>query len=281
MKRYLSNSSISLAARFKYIVCTVTASGQSSITRLSDSRKSAAVSPGSPAIKSALMLNALLGCGVLSSDEFKRFIVHCLRIYADSVNAVFLQHIKHFLAEGVGAPCLNGKFAGYLIEHTRYSRALKGTSAAQIHRGALEQFLREDLKTDINSLMPYMSYGAKKFAERCRRIFAVCHCFGRFLILAFYNRKSVFGAYFIGYGSDIFKRFFILMKFLSAFKTDTVYDDVIVQMIFFNVRSDDYFAPVKTFFCESDADFVYGFRCDFFFRTERLTVVIKVSAVCL
>lgn len=55
--------------------------------------------------------------------------------------------------------------AGYLIEHTRYSRALKGTSAAQIHRGALEQFLREDLKTDINSLMPYMSYGAKKFAE--------------------------------------------------------------------------------------------------------------------
>ena len=118
-------------------------------------------------------------------------------------------------------------------------------------------------------------------AESCRRIFAVRHCLGRFLLLVFYNRKTVFGTYFIGDGSNIFKRFFILMKFLSAFKTDTVYDDVIVQMIFFNVRSDDYFIPVKTFFCESDADFVYGFRCDFFFRTERLTVVIKVSAVRL
>lgn len=55
--------------------------------------------------------------------------------------------------------------ASYLIEHTRYRRALKGTSAAQIHRGALEQLLREDLKVDINSLLPYMSYGAKKFME--------------------------------------------------------------------------------------------------------------------
>lgn len=55
--------------------------------------------------------------------------------------------------------------ASYLIEHTRYSRALKGVSVAQIHRGALEQLLREDLKVDINGLMPYMTYGAKKFIE--------------------------------------------------------------------------------------------------------------------
>lgn len=55
--------------------------------------------------------------------------------------------------------------AGYLIENTRYGRALGGVSPAQIHRGGLERLLAEDLNTDIERLMPYMGMGGKRFIE--------------------------------------------------------------------------------------------------------------------
>lgn len=53
--------------------------------------------------------------------------------------------------------------ASYLVDNTGYARALEGVSPAAFHRGALERRLREYLKSDIESLIPFMNSGMKKF----------------------------------------------------------------------------------------------------------------------
>ena len=55
--------------------------------------------------------------------------------------------------------------ASYLIDNTSYAAAFEGVSPAELHRTRLERILRENLRDDINRIKPFMSSGAKRFAE--------------------------------------------------------------------------------------------------------------------
>ncbi len=55
--------------------------------------------------------------------------------------------------------------ARYLTENTAYAKVFRGVPVSSLHRGQLEEMLREDLNSDTRRLMPYMNSGTKKFME--------------------------------------------------------------------------------------------------------------------
>ncbi len=55
--------------------------------------------------------------------------------------------------------------AAYLIENTSYKDAFHGVLPMELHRGRVEQLLREHLRSDLKRMTPFMNRGSKRFSE--------------------------------------------------------------------------------------------------------------------